>query len=267
MNEYLLGDRDPELDRLERQHALWSSSTRVLWDRAGFGPGKVVADLGCGPGTTSRELAGRVAPDGRVIAIDASEKALARVRSYGRRGDAPIEAVHADLEDWTPAPGSLDGAFARWCFCFLSEPRRLLEAVARGLRANGALAVLDYVRYDAFAFQPPSEAQERARRAVLRRWRDSGGNLEVAASLPAWGDACGLTTEAIDVETRVARPGDPLWSWPRRFFEGFAPGLVRDGLLSGSDADALFADWDALERTPGAFVLLPPMLRLVLRKR
>jgi len=266
MSDYLLGDRDPELDRLERQHELWSESTCALWERAHIVAGDTVADLGCGPGATCLELAARVAPGGRVLAIDASEKALARVRERGRHAAAAVEPVHADLEAWSPDPGSLDSAFARWSFCFLSDPRRLLEATARGLRSGGSLAVFDYARYDAFAFHPESEAQKTARRAVLRSWSATGGDLEVAATLPGWGTSCSLATEWIDLETRIARPGEPLWSWPRRFFEGFAPKLVSDGLLDDATAAALFADWDALEQTPGAFVILPPMLRLVLRK-
>ena len=48
-NEYLLGCAPEELHRLGFQHRVWSHATHALWNRAGFGPGQRLVDLGCGP--------------------------------------------------------------------------------------------------------------------------------------------------------------------------------------------------------------------------
>ena len=43
---YLLGTDSEEGRRLETQHRLWGEAARDLWDRAGFGMGARLLDLG-----------------------------------------------------------------------------------------------------------------------------------------------------------------------------------------------------------------------------
>ena len=66
---YVLGSHAIERERLERQHAIWRDAMLSSWDRAGFGPGQRLLDLGCGPGFASCELAERVGPAGQVLAM------------------------------------------------------------------------------------------------------------------------------------------------------------------------------------------------------
>ncbi len=42
-------------------------------------PGLRVIEIGCGPGAAAREVAARVGPDGHVLAVDRSAKAIAQV--------------------------------------------------------------------------------------------------------------------------------------------------------------------------------------------
>lgn len=54
-------------------------------------PGMRVIEVGCGPGAAAREVAGRVAPDGHVLAIDRSERAIRQlVNSAGDLIDAGL---------------------------------------------------------------------------------------------------------------------------------------------------------------------------------
>ena len=49
VSSYVLGTADLELQRLERQHAIWRDDALASWDRAGFGPGQRLLDLGKEP--------------------------------------------------------------------------------------------------------------------------------------------------------------------------------------------------------------------------
>ena len=60
-------------------------------DRAGLGPGEAALDVCCGTGDLAFELAGRVAPGGRVVGCDFSEPMLdlAREKATTRGAEDP----------------------------------------------------------------------------------------------------------------------------------------------------------------------------------
>jgi trans-aconitate 2-methyltransferase len=72
---------------------------RELVARVGAQQPKIVADLGCGPATLTRELAERW-PGARVEGVDDSAEMIERARAEA--GDA-VELTLADIRDWTPA--------------------------------------------------------------------------------------------------------------------------------------------------------------------
>ena len=69
---YVLGTHSAELQRLGRQHTFWRQECRSGLQRAGFGAGDRLLDLGCGPGFCSLELAELVGPSGQVLGLDLS---------------------------------------------------------------------------------------------------------------------------------------------------------------------------------------------------
>ena len=120
---YLLGTDPEEGKRLQTQHRLWAEAAHDLWDRAGFGKGARLLDLGCGPGFAALELAARVGPEGRVLAVDASRRFIAfLVREADRLGIKQLTARVERVQELQLEPASLDGVFARWIFCFLPDP-------------------------------------------------------------------------------------------------------------------------------------------------
>lgn len=93
--------------------------------------GERIADLGCGFGDTTLELARRVGPTGRAIGLDASERFIASARDDAR--PHPNASFHvADLEREVPG-GPFDAAFSRFGTMFFASPvialRRIRAAV------------------------------------------------------------------------------------------------------------------------------------------
>ncbi|CAA9315737.1 MAG: hypothetical protein AVDCRST_MAG11-1756, partial [uncultured Gemmatimonadaceae bacterium] len=205
--EYVLGTNDAELARLGYQHQVWAAATAAAWERAGFRPGARILDVGCGPGHASFDLANLVGRDGRVLAVDVSERFVAHLEAERRRrGVAQIETRVADLEQLSLEPGSVDGAFARWVLCFVREPGRVIGRVARALRPGGTFAVMDYCRYEAITVAPRSQAIERVVDAVARSFREHGGDPDVGQRLPALMREAGLAVRSVRPIVRVARP-------------------------------------------------------------
>ena len=246
---------------------MWAEAARDLWDRAGFGTGAHLLDLGCGPGFAALELAARVGPEGRVLAVDESPRFIdALVREAGRRGIDQLTARVERAQDLQLEPASLDGAFARWIFCFLRDPAPVIERVVSGMRPGGRLVIWDYLNYRATTLQPRSPVFDRVLAAVKESWKPTGGDLDVGARLPGLVVESGCRLVDLVPLVKFIRPGTRFWDWPTQFFFGYVPRLVEAGLLTEADRCAFEAEWRAREQDPGTFLSSPPMIGIIAEK-
>lgn len=103
-------------------------------------PSPVVCDIGCGRGTTTLQLAARLAP-ARLIAVDQSQALLDTVSE--RLGDAghTVETVCADFHHLPLPAASLDVAVAAFCLYHSQHPEHVVAQIARCL-VTGGRAVL-----------------------------------------------------------------------------------------------------------------------------
>ncbi len=264
---YLLGTDTAEETRLKTQHRLWAGAARDLWDRAGFGPGARLLDLGCGPGFASLELAERVGGGGRVLAVDESVRFIGRLNREAKRlGLRQLRARVHRVEELQLEPGSLDGVFARWLFCFLPDPAPVIDQVVLGLRSGGRLVVWDYLNYGATTLHPRSPAFDRVLAAVYESFVRNGGDLNIGDRLPGLIAASGCRLVDLVPLLRFIRPGTNFWKWPTQFFFSYVPRLVESGLLTEPERRAFETEWRERERDPGTFLSAPPMIGIVAEK-
>jgi SAM-dependent methyltransferase len=124
---------DENADDLETFAARFSDPAIDLLDPQ---PGQHVADVGCGPGVTTVELARRVAPDGTATGVDVApgmvEAATARAR---RAGLDNLEFVLGD--PGTGPIGSFDAIFSRFGVMFFEDPATAFANLARSIRPGG----------------------------------------------------------------------------------------------------------------------------------
>ena len=262
--EYLLGTRDDETRRLGFQHRVWAECTFALWERAGFGPGQTIVDLGCGPGFASIDLANLVGAGGRVIALDESKRFITFLKSEQEStGLGNIETRVGDVQSLDLPAESIDGAYARWVLCFVPKPESVVAAVANALKPNGTFAVMDYFNYPAFTFAPRSAALDRVVRAVIESWRSHGGDLDIMLRVPELMAARGLEVTDVRPIVRIARPGSALWEWPATFFRNFLPVLQQGGFLTSKECKAFEEDWQDRSANPESILITPPMLDVI----
>lgn len=262
--EYVLGTHDDELQRLGFQHQMWRAQAYALWERAGFAPGQTLLDLGCGPGFTTLDLAALAGPVGRVIGVDVSERFIANVHAQCR--DRRIENVTArvgDIHELDLPPASLDGAYTRWVLCFVADPQRAIDRVARALRPGATFAVQDYYNYRALALCPRSDIFDRVVAAVAESWSMHGGDCDVGRRVPGMMRRAGLRVREITPILRIARPTDSLWQWPATFFRIYVPTLVQMGMLTADDQRAFETEWQARSNDPDSFLTTPPVLDII----
>jgi ubiquinone/menaquinone biosynthesis C-methylase UbiE len=108
-------------------------------------PGHHGLDLGPGPGFLTCELAERVGPTGRVVAIDNSPTMLAMTQQRAQRlGVADSIEIHeGDAVSLPLADGALDFVIASQIYAYVSDIPRALAEAYRVLRPGGRIVIVD----------------------------------------------------------------------------------------------------------------------------
>jgi SAM-dependent methyltransferase len=265
--EYVLGTHREEVERLGLQHRLWRDRVLESWERAGFGPGQTLVDVGSGPGHASFDLAEITGPEGRVVAVDQSARFLEEIRARAKeRGVASIETHACDVtRDEIPARDA-DGAWVRWVLCFVTEPRTVLERIVRAVKPGGTIVLLDYFDYESWRFARETPAHDRFREAVVASWRGDGGNPDVGLEAPRWLREMGCEVVWMRTVTELIRPADPLWQWAATFIRSAGTRLVQRGFLTAAEDAASVVALEAAEADPEALMVTPGVVQIVARR-
>ena len=266
--EYVLGTDGAELERLGLQHQLWLAQAASIWERAGFRRGHRILDVGCGPGFAALDLAERVGPRGRIVAVDISRRFLAHLEGLAKaRGLKNIRAAVTSVERLAIRESNFDGAYARWVLCFVRRPAAVLGQVARRLKRGGTFVIQDYYRYENITIAPECEAFRRVFRAVDKSWRARGGDPDIGCRLPGLLHRAGFEVKEINPLLRLGRPGSPLWDWPDTFFDIYLPALVKTGFITSAHERDYRREWAKRSRNPDALFSSPPMVEIIAVKK
>jgi trans-aconitate 2-methyltransferase len=126
-------------DRLADPQAKWG---RTVVGRLELSGAEIVLDAGCGSGRVTEELLRRL-PEGRVIALDASESMLEQARKRLASANGRVRFVRADLLELGPdllgADAPVDGVFSTATFHWITDHDWLFRNIAGVLRPGGQL--------------------------------------------------------------------------------------------------------------------------------
>jgi len=132
----------PWLEREEREQ---EERTTLLIEELQLKPGMVVADVGAGSGYLSRRMATRVAPGGRILAVDIQPEMLALLAKVAADPRyANIEPVKGASDDTNLPAGSVDLAIMVDVYHELEFPHEVLESIVRALKPGGRIAFVEY---------------------------------------------------------------------------------------------------------------------------
>jgi SAM-dependent methyltransferase len=263
--DYVLGTENEEIERLGLQHRVWRERMLAGFARAGIGPGMTVADIGCGPGHASVDLAEIVGAEGRVLAFERSRRFLDSLDARAKQaGLGNIEAVESDVSEEPLGEGVADAAWCRWVLCFVADPARTVAHVARALKPGGVAIFHEYADYGAWRTMPPSAELDRFRTLVMKSWRDNGGEPDAAAHLPTWLAAAGMEIVEARPLVEIVGRGDFTWEWPRAFMGVNAHRLHELGYIEAEEAERLAGAIDALPE--GTLMITPIVAEVIARK-
>lgn len=262
--DYVLGTHDEESARLLLQHRVWRPRALDAWRRAGFTVGQTLIDLGCGPGHAAVDLAEIVGPSGRIVAIDRSRRFLDTLEATCRqRGLDQITPLELDLNTAGPPPGAADGAWARWVFAFVRQPRELLASVGGALKRGGVLVVHEYFDYRTWRLAPRSPEIEEFVRVVMESWRADGGEPDIGLDLPGWLAELGFTVTSLRPIIDVVPASNFVWQWPAGFIRVGLTRLVELGRLTAERARVIADALTAREAAPDTLMVTPALLEII----
>jgi SAM-dependent methyltransferase len=243
-NRYLAKDSPDAFER-ERLALLTRIAdpitTRRLSD-LGVGLGWRCLDVGAGDGSVARWLAGRVGPEGRVVATDLNPRFLVghglpnlEVRRHNLLEDE-LEAAHYDLVH---------------CRCVLQHLPASLRALRRlvdAVRPGGWLLVeeIDVGCFGAAEPGHPRAAEFDLRTQALWAGVQAMGPIDLTYGrrLPALVAGCGVRELGHDGVTLTGRGGDPMARFAQMTDELLRERFVAAGVLREANFDELHRTYD-----------------------
>jgi SAM-dependent methyltransferase len=233
MPEYVLDHhQEGERERLALMSRLLDPLHRGHVERLGVGPGARTLEVGCGNGSLSAWLAGRVAPGGRAVAVDLD---LSLVDS-----DLPgLELRQGDILAGPVEPGDFDLVTARAVLHHVGDAEAAVVNLVASARPGGAVLLIEP------DFLPVSVAEPPEIREFWAGWlawsREQGIDYFIGRRLP--GMLSGLGLQDVQATAQTAHyNGGSAWAayWQQTVTEMRAR-LVASGQLDDQSIDTFLA--------------------------
>ncbi|SFT35142.1 Methyltransferase domain-containing protein [Actinopolyspora lacussalsi subsp. righensis] len=224
-------------------------------------PGQTVLDVGCGPGTITVDLAGRVAP-GRVVGVDPGEPVLAQARKTAttERVDN-VEFRRGDVHELDFDDDTFDVVHAHQVLLHLTDPVGGLREMLRVARPDGVIAIRDTDYAGAF-WWPADDRLERWREVYRSVARANGTEPDAGRRLLAWARAAG----AVEVTPNAsiwchATPEERAW-WGDMWADRMLGSRITEQAVAGGHATyeelaTISAAWSEWARHPDGWFAIP----------
>jgi SAM-dependent methyltransferase len=266
-DDYVLGTNDAELNRLGLQHAVWRPRALDAWRRAGFRCGQTIIDFGAGPGFAALDLADVVREEGRVLAWERNARFLAHLNAVkAARALRQIETQQLDLASDLLPDVQADGAWARWIFAFLPNPREALTRLAARVKPGGTVVIHEYFDYRSWRLFPRVPAFEAFVGAVMESWRANGGEPDIGPDVERWLGEVGFEIVDRQAIVDVIDNRSFVWSWPESFVENNLKRMVEIGRMTPPAAETALSQFRAAAANPTTRMATPGVLEIVARK-
>jgi SAM-dependent methyltransferase len=231
--EYVLDHhQEGERQRLALMSRLLDPMHRRHIERLGIGPRARTLEAGCGNGSMSAWLAGRVAPGGRAVAVDL-DLSLAEADEPG------LELRQADILAGPVGPGDFDLVTARAVLHHVADAEAAVANLVASVRPGGAILLIEP------DFLPVSVAEPPEVRVFWEGWlawsREQRIDYFIGRRLPAMLSTLGLQDVGATAETALYNGGSG-WAlyWEQTVTELRAR-LVGSGRLADRSIDTFLA--------------------------
>jgi SAM-dependent methyltransferase len=233
MPEYVLDHRhEGEPERLALMSRLLDPMHRGHIERLGVGPGARTLEVGCGNGSVSAWLAGRVAPAGHAVAVDLDLSLVV--------ADVPgLELRQADILAGPVEPEDFDLVTARAVLHHVGDVEAAVANLVASARPGGAVLLIEP------DFLPVTVAEPAEVRGFWEGWlawsREQGIDYFIGRRLPAMLSRLGLGDVRATAETAHYNGGSAWAVYWRQTIAELRTRLVASGKLNDRLIDTFLA--------------------------
>lgn len=238
-DEYLLGYRRAEQERLQEQARQLADESSWLFDQFAIASGARVVEIGCGPQGCLDLLAQRVGPSGSVIGVERSAEAVQMARAMVvEHGLGNVEIVHGDARVTGLPRGEFDLVTSRLVLVNVPQPEEIIaEAVA--LTKAGGIVAFHEADYVAHVCDPPLAAWDRAIEVLNTYSCSAGIDLFIGRKLPRLLRDAGVGEIEVRPLVHVYPPGHGRRTILLDFVENLSGRLVETGSVAPDELEAL----------------------------
>ncbi|WP_192763821.1 methyltransferase domain-containing protein [Actinomadura algeriensis] len=211
-------------------------------------PGASVLDVGCGPGSITAGLAGRVAP-GRVVGVDAAESVVEQATRAIPDGVRNVEFAVGDVYDLRFPDGAFDVVHAHQVLQHIADPVGALREMRRVAKPGGVVAVRE-ADFGGMVWHPDPPGMDAWLPVYYRVARGNGGEPDAGRRLAAWAREAGFADVRASASSWCfATPDERAWwaeSWGGRLARSaVADTAVAEGHATRDDLERIYAGWKA----------------------
>jgi ubiquinone/menaquinone biosynthesis C-methylase UbiE len=228
-----------------RGHRLRTAENSAAYLLARLGPDTRLLDVGCGPGTITADLAGRVA---HVTAVEVSAAVveLARAEMAARRVDN-VDLLVGDVTALGLPDDGFDVVHAHQVLQHVGDPVGALREMRRVCRPGGVVAARD-ADYGAFTWYPAVPEIDEWLALYRAAASANGAEPDAGRRLLSWAQRAGFREVTTTSSTWCfATPAErDSWAgmWADRVVESdLARQLVTAGAAVGDDLRRIAAGW------------------------
>lgn len=254
-DQYVLGYRQEEQQRLQRQAEQFASESNWLFDQLGDLDGARVVEIGCGPHGCLELLSRRVGPSGSVVGVERSPDAVAMARKMiAERGLKNVEVFELDARSTGLPRASFDLATARLVLVNVPQPMQILEEAMALVRPGGWVTFheADYVSH---VCDPPLEAWTLLVQLLVAYSQQNGIDPFIGRKLTRLLRDVGVTEVAVNPIIHVYPPGHGLRNILLDFAENLSERLLAQKLVGTQELADMKAELRHYLENPDALVV------------
>jgi SAM-dependent methyltransferase len=264
--QYALGYRKLEQQRLQRQAEELGPEAQWMFDQIGIAEGAAVLEIGCGPCGCLDLLSARVGPAGSVVGVELSPAAVELAKDFAtKQGLHNVEVLAGDARTVGLADGSFDVVTSRLVLVNIPEPEAMI-ATAVALTRPGGVVAFHEADFAAVMCDPPSQAWSTLWELYLTVSAKNGNDYYLGRRLPRMLREGGLVDVRLRPIMHAHSVGDPRRSLALDFADNFRDRIVAMDLATEQEVDELKRSVAAHLDDPNTTVFFGPYIQAWGRK-